>query len=109
MVVHWRIENAHLKIDGSVKHQKDETFGWVPSEWTVGTKGASGFSEYAVVKYELNKKIDPAVFSQSFPAGTPVHEQAGSGAARKVRCYVVRPDGSERAISPEQYYRLARF
>jgi hypothetical protein len=110
VVVHWRIETARRKIEGSVKHKKDETFGWVPAEWTVGTKGVSGFfAEYAVVKYELNKKIDPAVFSQSFPAGTPVQEEAGSGAARKVRCYVVQPDGSERAISPEQYDRLAGF
>ena len=110
VVVHWRIETARRKMEGSVRHKKDETFGWVPAEWTVGTKGVSGFfAEYAVVKYELNKKIDPAVFSQSFPAGTPVQEEAGSGAGRKVRCYVVQPDGSERAISPEQYDRLAGF
>jgi len=109
IIVHWRIKTANQKIDGSVKHKKDETFDWVPSEWTIGTKGASGFSEYAMVKYELNQKVDPAVFSQSFPPGTPVQEQVGTGAARKLHWYVVQPDGSQRPISREQYYRLARF
>jgi len=106
-VAHWRIEAKERTIDGSVKYQKDPTCGWVPSEWTVGTRGAE-FSEYTVVKYELNAKIDPAVFSQTFPAGTPVEERVGSGAAQKTRHYVVQPDGSERAITFRDYLRLAR-
>jgi hypothetical protein len=106
-VVHWRIEAKDRTIDGSVKYQKDPTCGWVPSEWTVGTRGAE-FSEYKVVKYELNEKINPAVFSQTFPAGTPVQERVGDGAAQKIRHYVVQPDGLERAITLQDYLRLAR-
>ena len=106
-IVHWRIETRDSTIDGSVKYAKDKTCGWVPSEWTVETRGAE-VSEYQVVKYELNEPIDPAIFSQQFPAGTPVEERSGSGVAQKIRHYVVQPDGSERSITFQDYLRLAQ-
>jgi hypothetical protein len=106
-VVHWRIQTDDRTIDGSVKYTRDKTCGWVPSEWTVGTRGAE-FSEYKVVKYELNEPIDPSVFSQPFPAGTPVEDRSGSGRALKIRYYVVQPDGSERAITHQNFSRLAK-
>jgi hypothetical protein len=107
VVVHWRIEAGGNAIDGSIKHKKDKVWGWVPSEWTVGTRG-EGYSEYSVTNYAINENIDPAVFSQTFPPGTPVVEESGTGAALKVRHYVVQPDRSERAITPEEFRRLTR-
>src|SRR5579862_8500598 len=80
VVVHWSIEVKDRRFDGSIKCKKDKTYGWIPSEWSVGTKGEE-FSEYKVTNYALNEKIDPAVFSQEFPAGTPVEDQLDSPAA----------------------------
>ena len=106
VIVHWRIEARGKTIDESIKHKKDKACGWVPSEWTVRGPG-EGFSEYSVTNYALNEKIDSAVFSQTFPAGTPVQEESGSGAAQKIRYYVVQPDGSERAITHKDFIHLA--
>jgi hypothetical protein len=56
-----------------------------------------------VTSYAINEKIDPAVFSHEFPAGTPVKD------AVEFRYFVVQQDGSKRAISPQEYFRLAAF
>jgi hypothetical protein len=105
VVVHWSIEVKDRRIDGSIKHKKDKTFGWIPWEWSVGTKGEE-FSEYKVTNYALNEKIDPAIFSQEFPAGTPVEDQLDSPAAQTLLHYVVQQDGSKRTISREDFSRL---
>jgi hypothetical protein len=106
VVVHWSIEVKDRTIDGSIKCKKDKTSGWIPSEWSVGTKGEE-FSEYTVTNYAINEKIDPAIFSQEFPAGTPVVDQLDSPAARTIRHYVVQEDGSKRTITNEDFIRLA--
>jgi hypothetical protein len=102
VVVHWTIEVKDRRIDGSIKYKKDKANGWLPSEWSIGTKGAE-FSEYKVTSYAINEKIDPAIFSQEFPAGTPVEDATSP---KIIRHYVVQEDGSKRTITNEDFIRL---
>jgi hypothetical protein len=107
-VVHWTIRGKPPFTDweGSIKCKKDEAYGWIPSEWT--TDFGDVLNECRVTSYAINEKIDPAVFSQRFPAGTPVQEQLDQDAA-KFRYFVLQQDGSKRTISPQEYARLAGF
>jgi hypothetical protein len=54
-----------------------------------------------MTSYAINEEIDSGTFSQDFPAGTPV-EDNGTG-----RHYTVEENGSQRAISHEDYLRRA--
>jgi hypothetical protein len=102
VVVHWTMRSPRFSSwEGSIKYKKDKAYGWIPSEWT--TDFGDVLSECRVTSYAINEKIDPAVFSQEFPAGTPVKDAA------EFRYFVVQQDGSKRAISPQEYSRLAGF
>ena len=118
VVVHWTMHcwqmiNAltpplpvpESRVDWSIRYKKDQTCGWVPSEWTIENR--SSLSEYKVTDYAVNEKIDPGVFSLTFPPGTLVQEQPRRG-VWKLRLYVVQVDGSRREISSDEYVRLLR-
>jgi hypothetical protein len=102
VVVHWTFGNT---VDGSVKYTKDKRWGWIPSEWSVEGKG-EGTVDYKVTDYAINPKIDPAVFSLGFPAGTPVLEQLNAADPPRFGYYVVQKDGAKRSISWEEFDRL---
>jgi hypothetical protein len=110
VVVHWTIEMPGEKFGispaptcvGTIKYKKDTAHGWIPSEWTCEYVGRQLY-EFRVTSYAINEKIDPAVFSQDFPPGTPVAD------ARTNRYYVVQPDGSESPITAQDYRRLAKL
>jgi hypothetical protein len=107
VVVHWTIKNPPLRTwDGSIKYQKDATYGWIPSEWRCEFIGAL-VEEYKVTGYAINEKLDPAVFSQEFPAGTPVDDASNATSPATTRLYVVQQDGSKRTISRAEFNRLA--
>jgi hypothetical protein len=106
VIVHWTIQSPPEPTRaGSIKYQKDTTYGWVPSEWTWEAEG-DHLCEYKVTSYAINEKLHPATFSQEFPAGTRVAVQLGKKEA--FYHYVVQPDGSKRTISREDFLRLAR-
>jgi hypothetical protein len=108
VVVHWtiRAKPPFTDWEGSIKYKKDKAYGWIPSEWT--TDFGDVLNECRVTRYAINEKIDPVVFSQQFPVGTPVQEQLDKDRA-KFRYFVVEQDGSKRAISKQEYARLAGF
>jgi hypothetical protein len=91
---------------GSIKHKKDLTNGWIPSEWSFDYPGHLRY-EFKVTSYAINEKIDPALFSQEFPPGTAVQENMNPPSPGTLRHYVVQHDGSKRMISHEEYLRLA--
>ena len=73
-----------------------------------GELGASGNTLYAMQDgYAINEKLDPAVFSQEFPAGTPVDDASNATSPATTRLYVVQQDGSKRTISRAEFNRLA--
>jgi hypothetical protein len=90
VVVHWRHATKEVVTEGSIKYKKDTTSGWMPWEW-IEYRGET-VSEYRVTSYEVNPKIDPAIFSQEIPAATTV--------------ILVEPDGLRRPISHKDYRRL---
>jgi hypothetical protein len=105
VVVQWMVRSPPPSASvGSIKYKKDTTAGWIPSEWSCEYP-AGRVEEFRVTGYAINEKIDPAIFSLDFPAGTPVQEQFDKGPA-KFRYYVVQPDGSKRTISSEEFWRL---
>jgi hypothetical protein len=91
----------------SIKYKKDKTWGWIPSEWSVETKGIELY-EYKVTDYAINEKIDPAIFAHEFPPGTPVADQSHQGPKLPptMRYSIVEPDGSRRTISQDEYLRM---
>ena len=93
---------------GTINYRKDKTNGWIPAEWSCDYIGAQRF-EFRVTSYEINNSIDPAIFSQEFPAGTPISDQMIGSSAKDVRYYVVQRDGSKRTIPPKEYFRLAGY
>jgi hypothetical protein len=104
-VVHCLIKFPLLRdCEGSIKFKRDPTHDWVPSEWTLQVAGV--FEECKLTDYSINEKIDPAVFADRFPPGTPVKELLGDSSHMETRCYIVEPDGSKRSISPKEYLRL---
>jgi hypothetical protein len=109
LVVRWKTESPQLHTClGTINYKKDKTNGWIPSEWSCDYVGAQLF-EFRVTSYEINNSIDPAIFSQEFPAGTPVSDQMNGSSAKDVRYYVVQKDGSQRTIPPKEYFRLAGY
>ncbi len=108
VVVHWTAEAETFLMKGTIRYNKDPKFGWVPSEWT--SEILHNLEECRVTDYSINEKIDPSVFSHQFPPGTPVQDQRGLGKPGKpdgLRHYIVEQDGSERAISIEDYFRFS--
>ena len=109
LVVRWKTEGPSLHTClGTINYKKDKTNGWIPSEWSCDYVGAQ-LSEFRVTSYEINNSIDPAIFSQEIPAGTPVSDQMNGSSAKDVRYYVVEKDGSKRTISPQAYFRVRDF
>jgi hypothetical protein len=109
LVVRWKTESPSLHTClGTINYKKDKTNGWIPSEWSCDYVSAQRF-EFRVTSYEINNSIDPAIFSQEFPAGTPVSDQMNGSSAKDVRYYVVQKDGSKRTILPREYFRLAGY
>jgi hypothetical protein len=107
VVVHWTIESPpHGDWVGSIRYKKDGTCGWIPSEWSCESPGEVLY-EYRVTSHAINETIEPAVFSQGFPAGTPVEDQSNGIRPKQIHRYMIEPDGSKRAISQEEYLRLA--
>jgi hypothetical protein len=107
VVVHWTMRSPRFSSwEGSIKYKKDKAYGWIPSEWT--TDFGDVLTECRVTSYAINETIDPAVFSQQFPAGTPVQEQLDKDRA-KFRYFVLQQDGSKRTISPQEYARVTGF
>ena len=107
VVVHWTIDSPpHGDWVGSIRYKKDSACGWIPSEWSCESPGEVLF-EYRVTSHAVNEKIDPAVFSQGFPAGTPVEDQLKGTRPKQIHRYMIEPDGSKREISQEEYLRLA--
>ncbi|HXY34340.1 MAG TPA: hypothetical protein VEI07_08940 [Planctomycetaceae bacterium] len=106
VVVHWTVEARILVIKGSIRYNKDPKFGWVPSEWTREMPSIHNLEECRVTGYSINETIDPSVFSHQFPPGTPVQDQRGRDKPEGLRHYVVEANGSERAISQQDYVRL---
>jgi hypothetical protein len=108
-VVQWRSEIPKSKAWlGKINYKKDKTYGWVPLEWSSGYEG-SEFNEYTVTGYTINQKIEPAVFSQDFLAGTPVMDEMKGNSAKNTRYYVIQDNGSKREISAQEFTRLAAF
>jgi hypothetical protein len=106
-IAHWTRKTPNSPdCVGSIKYKKDKTWGWIPSEWSVETKGIELY-EYKVTDYAINEKIDPAIFAHEFPPGTPVSDQMNGGSAKDVRYYVVEKEGSKRTISAQEFARLA--
>ena len=113
--VHWTTFAPGSKAEGSIKYRKDERYGWIPSEWTCDYPGHM-LEECKVTAYGINEKIDPAVFSLDFPPGTPVVDSLALKkptqnplAFEAIRYYVVQPGGSKRAISHDEFNRLAHL
>ncbi len=113
VVVHWTTLTPGSKAEGSIKYKKDERYGWIPSEWTCDYPGHM-LEECKVTAYAINERIGPDVFSLDFPPGTPVVDSLALKkptqnplAAGAIRYYVVQPGGSKRAISHDEYWRLA--
>jgi hypothetical protein len=104
VVARWKIEGVAGVCETAIHYKKDPAFGWIPTEWTLEAKNEA-FVECKVTDYAINEKIDPAVFSQTFPPGTPVLERTDA-TRRKIERYVIQPDGSKRAISSEEFRRL---
>jgi hypothetical protein len=110
VVVHWRVERVIapiLLMEGAIRYKKDPKFGWVPSEWTSEIPVIHNLEESRVTDYAINEKIDPSVFSHEFPPGTPVQDARGRDKPEGLRHYVVERDGSKRAISLEDFFRLS--
>jgi hypothetical protein len=103
VVVHWAIQNPPDDWEGAIKYRKDPKCGWAPSEWTSDSKDSH--RECRVTDYAINEKIDPAVFSQKFPPGTPVQDQRAD-TPEGVRHHVVQADGSQRAITNAEYLQM---
>ncbi|HEV3301544.1 MAG TPA: hypothetical protein VG055_17965 [Planctomycetaceae bacterium] len=110
VVVHWSVERVIapiLLMEGAIRYKKDPKVGWVPSEWTWEIPEIHNLEESRVTAYAINEKIDPSVFSPPFPPGTPVQDLRGRDKPDGLRHYVVEPDGSKRAISLEDFFRLS--
>jgi hypothetical protein len=103
VVVHERVESQN-RIDVSIRYKKDQTNGWIPWEWSEEIDGET-LIECKVTRYAVNEKIDPAVFSQQFPAGTLVNDRLHAVRGAFLQ-YLVQPDGSKREISPTEYGKL---
>jgi hypothetical protein len=104
-VVHWTTRTQSINAEGSIKYERDQRYGWVPSEWTCDYVGQM-LEESRMTAYSINEKIDPAVFSLEFPPETPVEDTREAKSAETIRHYVVGRDGSKRSISHEEYNRL---
>jgi hypothetical protein len=104
VVARWKMEGPG-GCETAIHYKKDPTCGWFPIEWTLAVTNEY-FVECKVTDYAINEKIDPTVFSQTFPPGTPVLEQMDAANPGKIEHYVVQPDGSKRAISSEEFARL---
>jgi hypothetical protein len=110
VVVHWSVERVIapiLLMEGAIRYKKDPNVGWVPSEWTWEIPETHNLEESRVTAYAINERIDPSVFSPPFPPGTPVQDLRGRDRREGLRHYVVEPDGSKRAISLEDFFRLS--
>jgi hypothetical protein len=105
VVARWKMEGQAGVCETAIHYKKDPTFGWIPTEWTLELTNEA-FAECKVTDYAINEKIDPAVFSQTFPPGTPVLEEMDAANPGKIEHYVIQPDGSKRAISSEEFTRL---
>jgi hypothetical protein len=109
LVLRWKTESPQLHTClGAINYKKDKTYGWIPSEWSYDYVGAQLF-EFRVTSYAINNTVDPAIFAQEFPAGTPVKDEMNGSSAKDVRYYVVQKDGAKRTIPPKEYFRLAGF
>jgi hypothetical protein len=109
LVVRWKTESPSFHTClGGINYKKDKTNGWIPSEWSCDYVGEQLF-EFRVTNYAVNNSIDPAIFSQEFPVGTPVSDQMNGGSAKDVRYYVLEKGGSKRTIPPKEYFRLAGY
>ena len=109
VVVHWSVERVIapiLLMEGAIRYKKDPNVGWVPSEWWEIPE-LHNLEESRVTAYAINERIDPSVFSPPFPPGTPVQDLRGRDRREGLRHYVVEPDGSKRAISLEDFFRLS--
>jgi hypothetical protein len=105
-VVQWRSKSPEFPtLNGKINYKKDKTYGWIPLEWSSDYEG-NHLSECRVTAYAINDEIDPAVFSQEFPAVTPAIDQTRRNAAKDLRYYVVQKDGSKRTISAQEFSRL---
>jgi hypothetical protein len=106
LVVRWVTERSPVATCfGTIRHKKDKTYGWIPSEWSCDFRGEQ-LDEYRVTSYEINEKIDPSVFSLEFPPGTPICDQLSGNDPEKILYFVVEKDGSKRTISGREYARL---
>jgi|ERR1700733_7033663 hypothetical protein len=103
VVVRETVESQN-RIDVSIRYKKDQTSGWIPWEWSEEIDGET-LIECKVTRYAVNEKIDPAVFSQQFPAGTLVDDRLHAVRGAFLH-YLVQPDGSKREISPMEYGKL---
>jgi len=99
-VIHWVIHTPSYHWEGSIRHKKHETYGWVPAEWSFELPDSRW--EYKVTNCAFNERTDPVVFSQEFPAGTAVYD----GMSHPARYYSVQQDGSKRVTSLEEFHRL---
>lgn len=105
VVVHWTVRTPYYTDRGSIKYQKDKTYGWIPSEWKSEIVGGTA-RVYKVTNYAINEKIDPATFAQAYPAGTLVADSTDANAPQSTRCFVVQQDGSKKEITMQEYFRL---
>jgi hypothetical protein len=105
----WKARGNQVTSEATLRYKRDPTYGWIPTEWMVEAKengSDDAFGEYNVTGYAINEKIDPAVFAQTFPAGTPVQEQMDPAHPGKIQRYVIQRDGTKRAVSQADYDRL---
>ncbi|HEV8003270.1 MAG TPA: hypothetical protein VGP63_25515 [Planctomycetaceae bacterium] len=103
VVVRWTNEKPPLATyTGSINYKKDQTHGWIPSEWRCDC-GTDQSYEIKITDYAINEKIDPAIFAFDFPVGTPVEDKTSDS------YYIVEQGGSQRAISRQQYFHVSRL
>ena len=81
---------------------RDEIYGWVPEEWTLGAKfdksGSPSWSDSVVVtKSRINHPLPADVFEIQFPVGTWVQNNITNEA------YIVRENGGKRLILPGEF------
>jgi hypothetical protein len=108
VVVHWTTRSQGTSAEGSIKYKRDDRYGWIPAEWTCDYLGHM-LEESKMTAYSINEKIDPAVFSLEFPAGTPVEDSREAKSLETIRHYVVESAGSNRLISHDEFNRLAHL
>lgn len=109
VVVRWTSESAGRPTClGLINYKQDKAHGWIPTEWSCDYAGGD-LCEFRVTSYSINEKVDPAIFAQEFPPGTPVSDRLQGESEKQIRYYTIQPDGSRRTISPQEYFWIAGY